>query len=537
MSEWRIGNGQAWAFLNGEWRDGGEGELTPPDGTKVEYVAVRKDVTYKDFTANYRFKFRNSGGGARLLFRLQDAQRYYALDVPWCGQQNRARHFWAGLVVADGTGLQRYLSFALVPGLGGTNHQWYEVRVEAEGSRLRAWIEGKLVADVIDDTYKNGRIGLAALANPYNETPHFRGLCIEGGSEAGKSWPGLTSPKPRWITPCRQVDPESYQSYANILKSNSGDLNLFLSFGNPNECETRSAVCLRSSDGGRTWSEPVPAPRREGFGYTGNFVRRDGTWVGVFVNNKTPKMAVYTFESRDEGRSWTGPNELKIAGGWPENWIPSSTWRVVRMRDDALVLPIVAQFGPTPAGPFSPFWAGLCLRSEDDGHTWSAPVHCDSRNKEPGVPLDPASAYMQFAAVYGEMAIAETSEGGLYGIGRPVRDPYMWQIRSRDGGRTWEPSTVGPFPGYCPSLTRTRSGALVATVRFPYFSAHVSRDDGRTWSLPVIVSNCLWANQQAVEAEDDVVVVTYMGQIQEVGQPDSRITRLRVIPKGLVLDV
>jgi hypothetical protein len=536
MSEWRIGNGQGWVFLNGEWRDGPEGELVPPDGSKVEYLAVREGVIYAEFTAAYRFKFRNSGGGARLLFRLQDTERYYALDVPWCGQQNRARHFWAGFVVADGTGLQKYLSFVLVPGLGGTNHQWYDVRVEARGSRLRAWIEDKLVADVIDNTYQSGRIGFSALTNPYNETPYFRDIHIEGESKRGEPWPGLIPPKPRWITPCRKVEADTYQSYANIIKSNSGDLTLYLTFGNPNECETRSAVYVRSTDGGRTWDQPQPATLKEGLGQTANFVRRDGTWVGVFMNRETPKMALYTFDSADEGRSWSGPHELNIEGGWPEVWTPSSSWRVVRMRDGALVLPIIARYGPAPVSPYSPFWTGLVLRSEDDGRTWSAPVHCDSRNKEPGVPLDPNSAYMQFAAIYGEMAIAETSEGGLYGIGRPVRDPYMWQIRSRDGGRTWEPSTVGPFPGYCPSLTRTANGALVATVRFPYFSAHVSYDDGRTWSLPVILSNCLWANQQAVEAEDNVLVITHMGQIQDPGQPDSRIARLRVMPTGLTLD-
>jgi hypothetical protein len=150
--------------------------------------------------------------------------------------------------------------------------------------------------------------------------------------------------------------------------------------------------------------------------------------------------------------------------------------------------------------------------------------------------MDPDSAAMKYAGQYAEMAIAETSDGGLIGIGRPIRDPYMWQIRSKDGGRTWEPSGIGPFPGYCPSLTRTASGALLATTRFPYLAAHLSRDDGRTWEPPVVFSYCGWANQQAVEAEDDVVVVTHMGQIQEVGQADSRIVRLRVTDAGLVLD-
>jgi hypothetical protein len=52
----------------------------------------------------------------------------------------------------------------------------------------------------------------------------------------------------------------------------------------------------------------------------------------------------------------------------------------------------------------------------------------------------------------------------------------------------------------------------------------------------VIVDYPMWANQQAVEAEPDVVLVTYMGHIQKRGQADSRIARLRVTDEGLRLD-
>ena len=76
----------------------------------------------------------------------------------------------------------------------------------------------------------------------------------------------------------------------------------------------------------------------------------------------------------------------------------------------------------------------------------------------------------------------------------------------------------------------------MATVRFPYFSAYVSRDGGRTWSLPYIIDYCYWANQQAVEIEPDVVLVTYMGRIMEPGEADSRIARIRVTGDGLLLD-
>ena len=176
------------------------------------------------------------------------------------------------------------------------------------------------------------------------------------------------------------------------------------------------------------------------------------------------------------------------------------------------------------------------MRSEDDGGTWSAPIWCDSLDNDPGQPIEPGSASHALVSAYYEVGVAETEPGVLLGIGRPGKDPYMVQFQSNDGGRTWLPSCPGPFPGYCPSLTRTASGALVATTRYPYFTAHLSRDGGRTWDLPVIVDYPIWANQEAVLAEPETVVVTYMGDINDRGRADSRIARLLVTAEGLVLD-
>jgi len=52
----------------------------------------------------------------------------------------------------------------------------------------------------------------------------------------------------------------------------------------------------------------------------------------------------------------------------------------------------------------------------------------------------------------------------------------------------------------------------------------------------VIVDYSRWANQDAVLAEPETVVVTYLGHCMEPGQADSRIARLRVTDEGLVLD-
>ena len=530
MGPMRIGDGSGWAFLNGPWQDGSDGELGPPDGTEVEYLAIREQEAFGDFSASFRFRLRNITP-VRFLFRVQDSRRFYALDIPFGGQQFRSRACWAGMVMADGTPLQRYLNFGLVPGLCACLGRWYEVRVRATGPRLQAWIDDIPVADVEDGTYEAGRIGLGTLQTPYIEAPRFDRVRIEGKKQAAPDWPGLQAPAPHWTTPCPEPNPATYQSYASIIKSNSGEVTLYLTFGNPNAGERQRAVFIRSPDKGRSWGPPEPATLEKGFG--GPFVRWDGTWVCLHAIPEDTAAPLVAYESGDDGRTWRGPEALRIDGGWPGEWKAGGPWRVVRMRDGALVAPVMVTPADEPQAPTQcPFWAAMAMRSEDDGHTWSAPVLCDADAKEAPAP----PAMLRYAARYYEVAMDEAEPGVLVGIGRPDRDPYMWQLRSADGGRTWEPATIGHFPGFCPSLTRTASGALVATTRYPHFAAHLSRDNGRTWDPPVIVDYAIWANQQALEIEPDVVLVTYMGHIIEPGQADSRIARLRVTDEGLVLD-
>lgn len=525
-----LQQGCGWTFLHGAWHDDPAGGFGPPDDTRVEHLAVRQVEAVGDFTARFRFRLRHITP-VRFLFRLQDSRRFYALDIPFGGQQFRSRACWAGLVLADGTPLQRYLSFNLVPGLAANTVLWYDVRVQAEGPRLRAWINDIPVADVADDTYRSGRFGLGALQTPYIEAPRFADLEVTGALLPAPAWPGLQPAAPHWITPCREVDPQAYQSYASLIRSHTGEVTLYLTYGNPNAGQRTRAVFVRSRDGGRTWGAPAPASLEEGFG--GPFVRRDGTWVCLHSEPDRQPMPLVAYESSDEGASWSGPTPLQVAGGWPAAWRAGGPWRVVRLDDGALVAPVMVTPVDEPASPTQcPYWAALALRSEDDGHTWSAPVLCDADTR--AAPAPPALP--RYAARYYEVALAEGAPGHLVGLGRPDRDPFMWQLRSPDGGRTWEPGAIGHFPGFCPSLTRTASGALVATTRFPHFAAYLSRDFGRTWSRPVIVDYAIWANQQAVEVEPDVVLVTYMGHIMDRGQADSRIARLRVTPQGLALD-
>jgi hypothetical protein len=518
----RIGDGRDWSFLNGRWTDGPEGELIPPDGGGKEYVAVARSHEYSDFSARFRFKFRYPHGGARFLFRLQDSMRYYALDIPWCGQQNRNRHFWAGIVIADGTPLQRYLNFGLVPGICPEHNRWYEARVECSGSSIRAWIDGHPVADIEDHTYAAGRLGLMGLITAGNQTPHFANLQVEGAAVRPSTWNELTSPPKYWITPCREVDPTTFQSYPNIIKSKSGELIVSMPFGNPNAGEVRRTVWVRSTDGGRSWSDPQPATLQQGFG--GPFVKKDGTWVCVHCKQDGQvEEAIYAFESKDEGKTWSGSKTLNVQGEWPKDFsLPAyPSGRPLRLRDRTLLVPVYCMVDKEVATNF-------VFRSTDDGETWTAPVRCDKNNgHNPERWFCPGN--------FSEIGLAEMADNVIMGFGRPGPWPYMWQVKSNDGGKTWEPAAFGSFPGYCITLTKTVSGALVAVHRFPYLCANVSYDGGITWDAGTIIDYPIWANHHAVEVEPDVVLVVYMGHIVEPGQTDNRLLRLRVTRQGLMI--
>jgi hypothetical protein len=525
----QIGNGTNWSFLNGQWTDGLGGALIPPDGGGKEYTAVVDGHEYADFRAQFRFKFRYPHCGARFLFRVQDSTRYYALDIPWCGQQNRNRHFWAGIIVADGTPLQRYLDLQLVPGVCPEHERWYEARVECSGASIRAWIDGRLAVEVTDSTYATGRVGLMGITTAGNQTPHFANLRVEGEAVAPSSSHGLTPPPEHWITPCREVDPETYQSYPNIIQSNTGELTVSVPFGNPNAGEVRRSVWVRSSDNGRNWSDSEQPTLPQNFG--ASFVKQDGTWVSVHCKQDGPvEEAMYAFESKNEGKTWSDPKPLNVQGEWPDDFsLPAyPSGQPLRLRDGTLLIPVYYQVADAP--DFHKVATNSVFRSTDDGETWAAPVRCDRNNRLPG------DNRWFCPANFSEIGLAEADDNVIIGFGRPGPWPYMWQVQSNDGGVTWAPAAFGPFTGYCISLTSTASGALVATHRFPYLTANVSHDGGITWDAGTILDYPIWANHKAIEVEPDVVLVLYMGHIVQPGQADNRILRLRVTKEGLVLD-
>ncbi len=540
MSFTRIGDGRGWTFLNGRWSDGPDGELLPPDGADVQYMAVAHEREYADFTARFRFRLRLGFNVARMLFAVQDSMSYYALEIPFGGQQSRVRHFWAGIVVADGTPLQRYLTFKMVPGITPRLHDWYDARLEVRGPRMRAWINGIFALDATDSTYLAGRLGFMSIVSPGTATAHYADLRVEGQTIGRTAWGGLTLPARHYITPCSVADPETFQGQLGIIKTKESQLIAEITYGDPNVLTLKSISWVRSHDAGRTWSKPEPVPHTlpGGMGDAGYneapFVKQDGTLVLVFsrADSEGPgsaRQALHTYESKDDGRTWTGPHPMDVDGEWPPEFVrPGMTAAYpLRLRDGTL---LVYLYTKIEAATYEKdwVWTAYVLRSTDDGATWSAPVRAERNN----VDQDP---WFQ-AATLTETGWAQVEDGVVIGLSRPMLEPFMWKIESRDGGVTWEPASYAPFPGYCISLTHTATGALLAVTRYPHLCAHVSWDGGRNWDQGTIIDYPPWANHSAVEVEPGVVLVIYMGDITEPGKADTRVLRLRPTYEGLKIE-
>lgn len=528
----KIGDGSGWSFLNGPaWVDGSDGELLPPDKGGKEYFAVVRDLEFSDISARFRFRYRTGIGGVRFLFRLQDSMRYYAFDIPWGGQQSRNRHFWAGIVLADGTPLQRYLHFGLVNGICPEPQRWYEGRIECVGGRIRAWIDGRPAAEIEDSTYSSGRVGLMSQVTAYKEgVPEFADVRVQGTVVDQSPWNGLEETPQYWVTPCREVDPETYQSYPAMIQSKSGEITVSSPFGNPNYPGPTRYVWVRSADGGRSWSDSEPAPEHFPHILGASFVKNDGTWVIIHCHDDVPPQEqLYTVESADEGKTWSEPKTMQFEGNWPKEYTSSGgpTGQPFRLRDGTIIVPLSTSVINPPA--VSPTGTDFVVRSSNDGETWSSPVRCDRNNTD-------NPDHWHSSPEFNEMGMAEGRDNEIIGFARPGPWPFMWQVRSIDGGRTWDPASFAPFPGYCSSLTSTKSGALVAIHRFPYLGANLSWDGGATWDQGTILDYVYWSNHQALEVEPDVVLVLYMGHIVDPGQADNRVLRLRVTENGLVID-
>jgi hypothetical protein len=120
-------------------------------GTADFPALVLSNTVYTDVTISSSFKpiSGQSDQAGGIIFRVQDQDNYYILRAN--ALENNVNFYkYAGgtrTTIQEGNA-------SIAAG------QWQELRVEATGNHLRGYVNGQLVVEANDNTYKAGRVGL-----------------------------------------------------------------------------------------------------------------------------------------------------------------------------------------------------------------------------------------------------------------------------------------------------------------------------------------------------------------------------------------
>ena len=199
----------------------------------------------------------------------------------------------------------------------------------------------------------------------------------------------------------------------------------------------------RSRDGGRTWSSKVvyDDPRADDRPHLGLTRLADGTlMLPFFKHDGTAPTGAFVITSRNGGRSWGPPRALPApASGWLAVY-----GRPLELRDGRLLLPAYRNLSSLPE---TPRYEAVLFVSRDRGRTWRlrAPIGDD----------------------LSETSVADLGGGRLVAMARGGPSTgYLgiYELRSRDAGRTWGPRRLVIPGGVSPDLIRTRRGLLLCAA-------------------------------------------------------------------------
>jgi len=289
-----------------------------------------------------------------------------------------------------------------------------------------------------------------------------------------------------------------------IITQNGTILAAFSGDRDAHVCPWGKTQLVRSDDGGETWSEPL----------TINNSAVDDRDCGMLQLADGEILVI-----RSSGPTWT-----QISGFMTKDYAPGSQRH--QWRQHASKLP------PDLISAHSGIW---CLRSHDDGKTWSKPEKLTTMSgftphgpiqlkdgslfqigrthyKEPELrgrtrittmrSTDGGHVWEQLCyalpdkngensqpQMFHEPHAIELTDGCLMMLVRYHGDDRcMRQSFSADGGKTWAPMEKTPMLGLPPHLLRLQDGRILCTFarRFPQPTGYgeyacLSSDEGKTW--------------------------------------------------------
>ncbi|MDO8717219.1 MAG: DUF1080 domain-containing protein [Dehalococcoidales bacterium] len=109
------------------------------------------DTVYSDVLVQIHFKpiSGNTDRAAGIIFHVQDKDNYYIVRANALENSVNIYKYVNGVRSLLKEGTAKVLS-----------GQWQELRVEVVGSRIRGFLNGRLVVETSDGTFKSGKVGL-----------------------------------------------------------------------------------------------------------------------------------------------------------------------------------------------------------------------------------------------------------------------------------------------------------------------------------------------------------------------------------------
>ena len=268
-------------------------------------------------------------------------------------------------------------------------------------------------------------------------------------------------------------------------------------------------VFVRSSDGGKTWTEQG-GPIDSGIdfdhvGHVAQLLKTDaGTLIVLYLDfdhfnfswnpervapNPDCRLELWSIRSRDGGKTWE--DQQQLLEGYNADFMG-----LIQTSQGAVVAS-VEHLAPDEAR-----WMACSFYSEDDGKTWKRSNWIDlgGRGHHDGA-IEPT--------------VTELSDGRLLMLIRTTLDQF-WKAYSSDGGRSWR--EIGPSgldassaPGWVrrlqsrrlvfvwnrlkpegqtevPRFERAGFSARYASMHRAELSIAFSQDDGQSWTQPVVIA-------------------------------------------------
>ena len=502
---------RTWTCAGGEWRAGDDSRMAPVDafdantecGMQGCRFAFATDTSYRDFRATFQACHDVAHSDVGLIFRARNRCDFTLLHFPCCGQGYRAQHFWTALSRMDANGCLRVDQLAMVNRVASSTRIWHDVEVEVRGGELRARIDGRGVFEHRGLPDGTGCVGLFVFGRA-----SVRAVRIDGEPAPGAGWDDSVEQPANWFYPVEDAAHGVWQKPQTLLRAGDGALALTYNASRPGPAGATSHLMTRSADDGRTWSAPEVTGTVDDDPWT---VR--GT-LHRFPDGQVRRLSMDadgTFalaDVSDDIRTIGSPRPLDL-GPVPKGMagLHMGPQVFANLADGTVVMFLYGGHESGPGHELIHTW-GAChcraytCRSTDNGATWSPLVNIDHAVNGKGEPV-PGSLDLT------EVCGAETADGTMVALIRPVYSPWMWETWSDDGGLTWTPCMRGPFPGYAtPNMLRTSSGVLLVAHRLPMMTVHASFDAGASWQGTIIDSS-IWVMGSMLEVRPDLVLYVY----------------------------